>query len=303
MKPRISNFKFRISENRRTQDSLLGIRHSPFAGAFTLIEIMMAIAIFSLLVAAVYSTWVVILKSSQVGQEAAAQAQRERIAVRTIEDSLTCIQSFQASMQYYAFNVTNGDQPALSFVARVPDVFPRNGKYDSNLRRLTFTVEQVYNLEKDLLLRQNPILMDVDPAEQATPLVLARNVKDFVIECWDTNTMDWVTEWDSTNSLPPLVRVTLTFGGNQMGFGNAAPITVVVREIAVPSGTLPSAAQTGGQFGGAGGGKAILPRGGNGQNGNGNNGNIQGGNPGGFGNGGGGAGSRGFGNGGGYRGP
>jgi type II secretion system protein J len=248
MKFRISNFKFRISKGGRNENSPFAIRHSQFAAAFTLIEIMMAIAIFSLLVAAVYSTWVVILKSSQVGQEAAAQAQRERIAVRTLEDSLTCIQSFQASMQYYAFNVTNGDQPALSFVARVPDVFPRNGKYDSNLRRLTFTVEPVSSLEKDLLLRQNPILMDVDPAEQATPLVLARNVKDFVIECWDTNAMDWATEWDSTNSLPPLVRVTLTFGGNQLGFGNAAPTTVVVREIAVPSGTLPAAAQTGGPF-------------------------------------------------------
>ena len=104
---------------------------------------MVAIAIFTLLVAAVYSTWVVILKSSQVGQEAAAQAQRERIAIRTIEDSLTCIQSFQASMQYYDFRVTNGDQPALSFVARVPDVFPRNGRFDSHLRRLTFSVEPV----------------------------------------------------------------------------------------------------------------------------------------------------------------
>jgi prepilin-type N-terminal cleavage/methylation domain-containing protein len=257
------------------------------ARAFTLIEIMMAIAIFSLLVTAVYSTWVVILKSKQVGDAVAAQAQRERIAVRTLEDSLTCIQSFQASMQYYAFGVTNGDQPSLSFVARVPDVFPRNGRFDSNLRRLTFTVEPVSNSEKDLLLRQNPILMDVDPAEQAAPLVLARNVKDFVIECWDTNALDWVTGWDSTNSLPPMVRVTLTFGGNQLASGNTAPTTVVVREIAVPSGTLPSAAQTGAPFGGPGGGNPILPRGGNGQIKYNQNGNNQGGNPGGFRNGGG----------------
>jgi type II secretion system protein J len=274
MKFQISNFKFQISQNGRIQNSPFEIRHSKFIRAFTLIEILMAIAIFSLLVAAVYSTWVVILKSAQVGQEAAAQAQRERIAVRTLEDSLTCIQSFQASMQYYAFNVTNSDQPALSFVARVPDVFPRNGRYDSNLRRLTFTVEPVSSLEKDLLLRQNPILMDVDPAEQDTPLVLARNVKDFVVECWDTNAMDWTTEWDSTNSLPLLVRVTLTFGGNQIGLGNAAPTTVVVREIAVPSGTLPAAAQTGGPFGGVGGGR-INPGGVNqnqpGANPNGNN--------------------------------
>lgn len=261
MKIRISNSEFRISENGRG-------RNSQLARAFTLIEIMMAIAIFSLLVAAVYSTWVVILKSAQVGQEAAAQAQRERIAIRTIEDSLTCIQSFQASIQYYAFNVTNGDQPALSFVARVPDVFPRNGRFDSNLRRLNFSVEPVSNSEKDLVLRQNPILMDVDAAEEATPLVLARNVKDFVVECWDTNALDWVSEWDSTNTLPPLIRVTLTLGGNKMGYGNAAPTLAVVREIAVPSGTLPSVAQTGSPFGGGGGGSVNVGGRNNGQNGN-----------------------------------
>src|SRR5271170_5668453 len=187
MKLQVANFKFRISKGGRKKNSPLAIRNSKFAGAFTLIEIMVAIAIFTLLVAAVYSTWVVILKSSQVGQEAAAQAQRQRIAVRTIEDSLTCIQSFQASMQYYSFNVTNGEQPALSFVARVPDVFPRNGRFDSRLRRLNFSVESVSGSEKDLVLRQNEILQDVDDAEQSTPLVLARNVKSFVVECWDTN--------------------------------------------------------------------------------------------------------------------
>jgi prepilin-type N-terminal cleavage/methylation domain-containing protein len=245
--------------------------------AFTLIEIMVAIAIFSILVAAVYSTWVLIIKSSQVGQEAAAQVQRERIAIRTIEDSLTCIQSFQASMQYYVFNVTNGDQPSLSFVARLPDIFPRNGRFDSNLRRLTFSVEPVSGStgsdpEKDLVLRQNPILMDMDPDEQATPLMLARNVKDFVVECWDTNALDWATEWDDTNSLPPMIRVTLTLDGN----------TTITREIAVPSETLPSIVENGSlnaAAGGGGGGNGGNSGGGrNGQNGNGRGINSQNGN-------------------------
>jgi prepilin-type N-terminal cleavage/methylation domain-containing protein len=248
--------------------------------AFTLIEIMVAIAIFSILVAAVYSTWILILKSSQVGQEAAAQVQRERIAIRTIEDSLTCIQSFQASMQYYIFNVTNGDQPSLSFVARLPDIFPRNGRFDSNLRRLTFSVEPVSGStgsdpEKDLVLRQNPILMDMDPDEQATPLVLARNVKDFVVECWDTNALDWATEWDDTNSLPPMVRVTLTLGGNTTT-SSTANILAITREIAVPSETLPSIVQNGSlnaAAGGGGGGGGGAGGGGNGRNGNGGNSN------------------------------
>jgi hypothetical protein len=210
-----------------------------------LIEIMVAIAIFTLIVAAIYATWVLILKSSQVGQSAAARAQRQRIAVRTIEDSLTCIQSAQASMQYYYFGVTNGDQPSLSFVSRVPDIFPRNGKFgDFNLRRLTFAVEPDANSVKNLVLRQNPILMDMDSDEQTTPLILARDVKDFLVECWDTNTLDWDKEWNDTNSIPPMVRVTLTLNGMTDQDGNNSSLAIT-REIAMPSETMPGVEQTG----------------------------------------------------------
>ncbi|MEJ0088645.1 MAG: prepilin-type N-terminal cleavage/methylation domain-containing protein [Limisphaerales bacterium] len=264
-------------------NSPLKIHPSKTAGAFTLIEVMVSIAIFAILIAAVYSTWVVILKSSQVGQMAAARVQRERIAIRTLEDSLTCIQSFQASMGYYTFNVTNGQQPGLSFVARLPDIFPRNGKFDANLRRLTFSVESTgtgMDSERDLVLRQNPILMDQDADEQQVPLVLARNVKDFVIECWDTNSYDWMDGWDSTNSLPPMVRITLTLtlGDKDNNNNSPASLFTATREIAIPSNTLPTVAQTGSPNGGGGGG-GIGNGGGrnNGRGGNGPGGNGQGG--------------------------
>jgi prepilin-type N-terminal cleavage/methylation domain-containing protein len=210
--------------------------------AFTLVEIMVAIAIFGMIVAAIYSTWTLILRSSKIGLEAAAQVQRERIAVRTIEDSLTCIQSFQASMKYYYFVVQKGDHPMLSFTARTPEIFPRNGRFgDFYLRRLTFTVEAGPDSEKDLVLRQNPILMDVDPDEQSNPLVLAHNVKDFVVECWDTNTMQWDDEWVDTNSIPPMVRVSLLLGGNADS-GSAATLAIT-RLVALPSITMPTVVQ------------------------------------------------------------
>jgi type II secretion system protein J len=245
------NFSSQSSLDRRTARAGGGqefwrLSHDCGRRGFTLIEIMVAIAIFAMLIAAVYSTWVVILKSAQVEQEAAAQVQRQRIAIRTIVDSLTCIQSFQASMGYYTFNVTNDtDHPTLSFVAHVPDVFPRNGKFYSDLRRLTFSVESVSDSEKDLVLRQNELLKDMDADEQQVPLVLARHVKSFVVECWDTNALDWMTEWDDTNSLPPMVRVTLTLNGKTTGDNSSTPSFTVTREIAVPSTTLPRIAQTG----------------------------------------------------------
>jgi general secretion pathway protein J len=238
--------------------------------AFTLIEIMLAIMIFSLVLAAIYSTWILILRSTKVAQGAAAQVQRQRIAVRTIEDSLMCIQSFQASIQYYTFIVQNGDTPGLSFVARLPDNFPRNGRFgDFNLRRLTYTIEPDADaaLGNDLMLRQNPILMDMDQDEQNFPLVLAHNVKGFTIECWDTNALDWTEEWDNTNSIPLMVRVTLALGGKKNDSSVSAPELDITRVIAIPSAMLPSVLQTGTPGGGGVGNQRIVAPGNN-QNGN-----------------------------------
>jgi prepilin-type N-terminal cleavage/methylation domain-containing protein len=251
----IPDFGFRIShgQGRRPpagaqKNASRAIRNSKSARAFTLIEIMVALAIFSIVVAAIYSTWVLIVRASQTGRNTAAQAQRQRIALRTIEDSLTCLQSFQASMKYYVFtNLTqSGNQSELSFTARLPGFFPRNGKFvnpesgrDFSLRRLIFSVEPGPFSEKDLVLRQTPVLMDMDPDERQTPLVLARGVKKFTVECWATDTMEWVDEWVNTNSIPPMVRISLVLGGG------TTPTLAVTRVIAIPSVTLPSGLQTG----------------------------------------------------------
>jgi len=226
---------------------------------FTLIEIMVAIAIFMLVMAAIYSTWALVMRATQVGQRAAAQAQRQRIALRTLENSLMCIQSFQASQKYYSFIVVSGDDPVLSFASRLPDGFPRNGKFgDFNLRRLTYSLEAAGAGSKNLVLRQNPILMDMDADEQSDPLVLARNVKQFLVECWDTNQLDWVTEWDNTNAIPPMLRVSLVFGGTTED-GTAVPETSVVRAFSMPSSEMPSVVQNGLPLGAAGGGGLPTP--------------------------------------------
>ncbi len=214
---------------------------------------MVAIAVFMMVIAAIYSTWALVMRATKVGQDAASQAQRQRIALRTIEDSLMCIQSFQASQKYYSFIVISGQAPSLSFASRVPEIFPRNGKFgDFNLRRLTYSLEAGRDGEKNLVLRQNPILMDMDEDEQKTPLILARNVKKFLVECWDTNQLDWVTDWENTNAIPPLLRVGLVLGGNTAA-GGAAPELTVVRAFSMPSEMMPAVVQRSGG-GGPGGG-------------------------------------------------
>jgi prepilin-type N-terminal cleavage/methylation domain-containing protein len=206
---------------------------------FTLIEIIVALALLGLIVAAIYSSWAVIVRGSRTGLEAAAAVQRERVAVRTIEEALTCARSFAANIQYYSFVAENGDQPSLSFVAHLSKSFPRSGRFgDLDVRRVTFSVEPGPDSTRQLVLRQSPLLMDWDIDEQEHPVVLAKDVKDFKMEFWNAhlNPPDYVDEWTRTNELPPLILFTLELGSDPQHPNQARQ--VIARLVALPAVTV-----------------------------------------------------------------
>jgi prepilin-type N-terminal cleavage/methylation domain-containing protein len=223
---------------------------------FTLVEIMVAIMVFSMVIASIYATWALVMRATQVGQDAAAQAQRQRVVLRSIGDAIMGVQSFQASQQYYWFKLQNGSEPLLSFVARLPDTYARNGKFvgaaggrDASCRRVSFSLASGDFGEKDLVLRQMPLLMDMDQDEQQNPLVLAKNVREFTIEWWGTNNLNepgWSTEWDDTqtNTIPSMLRVHLVLGANVAGGANA-PDFAATRIYSVPSRMMPAMVQRG----------------------------------------------------------
>src|SRR5437016_5650318 len=207
------------------------IRHS--LGAFTLVEIMIAIGILALILTAIFSSWTAILRAAKVGHEAAASVQRARIAVRTIEDSLGSAMSFTANPQYYSFVAENGNEASLSFVARMAKSFPRSGRFgDLDVRRLTFSVESGPDSGRQLVLRQNPILMEQDTDEKEHPLVLAKNVQEFQIQFWDPRLNDWTDEWLQTNQLPRVVMVTLKLSDKPY---STRPTEEITRIISIPA--------------------------------------------------------------------
>lgn len=198
--------------------------------AFTLVEILMAIGILSLVLTAIYSSWTAILRASKVGLDAAAAVQRSRIAIRTLEDALTCAQSFQANVNYYQFIAENGSEPTLSFVARLPQSFPRSSKFELfPVRRVTFYVDS----QKDLLLQQSPILTEIDKDEKKFPLVLARNVQGFNMEFWDTRQREWVDEWKETNQIPKTLRLKLKIADKPNSSSHS--VEEIMRIISIPS--------------------------------------------------------------------
>ncbi|MEY2465926.1 MAG: hypothetical protein QOD03_447 [Verrucomicrobiota bacterium] len=195
----------------------------------------MAIALFSMVVAAIYSSWIAIMRGAKSGLDAAAAVQRSRVAISTIEQALSSVRSFATDIQYYSFLAENGSKPTLSFVTRLSQSFPRSGKFgDFDMRRVTFSLESGDG-GSQLVMRQNPILMELDRDENEHPVVLAKEVQEFKMDFWDTKAAEWTDEWTETNQLPKMVKITLQTGPKTF---ESRPRREVVRIVALPSVTV-----------------------------------------------------------------
>jgi prepilin-type N-terminal cleavage/methylation domain-containing protein len=262
-------------------------------GAFTLMEVMLALAILAVIVTGIYSTWHSILKGTRVAQDAAAAAQRSRITMHTLREAFSCAVLFNENVKYYSFEGDiNGDFSTTSFAARLPKSFPRSGTFgDLDVRRVTFSVEPGSTPENknQLVLRQSPILMDPTQDEIDNPLVLARNVDKFIVEYWDPQQNDWTTTWANTNALSPMVRFTIELGKSDKF--STAPQEAMFDQVALPAQAVRVEWQMP-VLAGGGGGRGANPGGnnggstgqGSGRGGRGNNGNGFGNQNGGFGN-------------------
>jgi type II secretion system protein J len=210
---------------RRTRGQQAGV---------TLLEILIAITILMMVVAAIYSTWTSILKATRVGLDAAAAAQRERLTMEVLEQALAYAQMYVANGKWYWFEAENGDDARISFVTRPPKAFPRGGKFgEFDLRRVEFALRPGEGGQKDLILRQAPLLMDYDEDEMEHPLVLARNVKDLEFSFYDPQKNDWLDEWANTNKVPQVVLVKLTLGTSKTYSTSADQTREVARVITV----------------------------------------------------------------------
>ena len=224
------------------------------ARAFTLVEILLAMGIFSMVIIAIYASWSAIMRGTRVGLTAAAEVQRTRVAIRSMEESLGAAVMYADNPLYYGFYAdTSQNFGYISFVARLPESFPGSGLFPGQpLRRVTFSVDD----ERNLLLIQSTLL-DVSP--QPYTIKLAPKTAVFAMEFFDARLNEWVPEWMATNALPNMVRLALDFGDT------TSPETVTIRSVPLSAFAITrvggaQAQMPGGQLG-AGGGLDNIQRG------------------------------------------
>jgi type II secretory pathway pseudopilin PulG len=202
--------------------------------AFTIVEVMLAIGIFAMVMTAIYSIWVAILKGSKAGLKAAAEVQRSRIAMRTLEDAFLTTEMFLANMNLYLFIAdTSGEMATVSLAGRLPESFPGVGRYgDQVVRRVSFYTQPGKDGTFDLIMTQAPILANTNAGWEPYTLTLSRDVTLFQLEFYDAQKGEWLDEWRYTNQLPKLVKIALGLGKSSHGGG---PYDLVTSLVALPS--------------------------------------------------------------------
>ena len=204
-------------------------------GAFTILEVMIAIFIFAIVLTAVYSIWIGIVRGMDAVKTATAAVQRSRIAVRTIEDALLTSEMFLGDIRNYAFVAdTSGDMAAISMVSRLPASFPGVGRYgDQVVRRVSFYIRPGSSGGYELMMTQMPLLLDTNSGYEAYTLTLAKDVTMFRFDFYNLQKNEWQEDWKDTNQLPRLVQVALGLGKHK---GHSSePQDVVTRLVSLPS--------------------------------------------------------------------
>jgi prepilin-type N-terminal cleavage/methylation domain-containing protein len=221
---------------------------------FTILELMISIGIFAMVLTAIYMTWIAILRGSQAGLKAAAEVQRSRIAVRTLEDAFSGTEFFMANMRYYLFFAdTSGDFASVSLATRVPDGFlgaQQTKMLNQNVRRINFYTRPGKDGMQELMMTELPILAATNNSYEAYTVRLAKDVSLFQLAFFDPQKGEWLDEWKYTNQLPKMVQIALGLGKLP---GNAnTPSDVVYSLVALPSvGVGPNLQRGGmGQLGG-----------------------------------------------------
>ena len=113
---------------------------------------------------------------------------------------------FPSKPEAFGFRLEGG---RASWVTSGTAFLPPDSPYQNGLHRISVGVDSVGG-ERGLVVRAWPHLSEEVEERDVEPWLVTPWVERFECEWYDFEMESWSTDWEETNSLPKLVRVTLT---------------------------------------------------------------------------------------------
>ncbi len=173
--------------------------------AFTLIELLVALAIFGLVAALAAGTFWGVVRAWNRGGELLEQLHYGEFAMEQLVTALRGAAWFPSKPEAFGFWLDNGE---ASWVTSGSAFLPPDSPLINGLHRLSVGMDSVGG-ERGLVVRAWPHLAEEEDLRAAEPWLICPEAADFDCEWYDFESEDWSRDWEETNSLPKLVRVTL----------------------------------------------------------------------------------------------
>lgn len=207
-------------------------RASATQSGFTLLEILLAVTILSILITAIYSTWSAALTSWKRGSEASEVFQRQRIVMEALKELTQSAVFFSGSPALYAvIGTKNPVGDSVSFVTASDAFLPPSEATDAGMRRVTISLEEDPYRRTYLAIVNEPALNPDDSSkEQPQAHVISMDVSGFYVRYRDPRDGNWSEKWDDGTLPPAALEFTVVFGQQ----GDRFPPVVVTRAVDIP---------------------------------------------------------------------
>lgn len=189
------------------------MRPTQRSAGFTLMELMTTLAVTSIVVLMIYSSWVTVLNATESSKAAAQNSHRERMTLEALEQVLSGAAWYNHHTNGPLHLDSMGSFSRLSVISRVPgDFWGARNLGAHPLRRIVFTTEPTVDGESQLVMIQQPLLAHTNRAPQIHRTVLLPRVETFSLEVRaDPNPVaPWKNNWNGAKGgLPVDARVRL----------------------------------------------------------------------------------------------
>lgn len=182
---------------------------------FTLIELLVALAIFSMVVAMSAGAFWSVTKAWSRGGEMLEQLHYGEFAMEQLVTALRGAAWFPSKPDAFGFwledrgGTSKSAANKVSWVTSGSAFLPPDSPLVNGLHRLSVTVDSADG-ERGLVVRAWPHLAEEVKESSVKAWLIAPGVEGFSCEWYDFDLDAWSQDWEETNSLPKLVRVTLT---------------------------------------------------------------------------------------------
>jgi general secretion pathway protein J len=196
----------------------------PSAGSgrgFTLIEVLVALAVMSMIAISIWGASSQTARTRTVVQESHDKSHQVRVAFEMMTRDLSSAFLSQNRAQLEPTHDTvfigedHGEDDRLDFAAFTHERRYFDAKESDQAEIGYFLAPDKENPEQqDLVRRESPVL-DLEPLEGGQLLVLVQNVKAFDLQYYDMVMAEWQDAWDTTEAtgegavLPMQVRIRL----------------------------------------------------------------------------------------------